>query len=233
MDWTLRSGVRVVIRSYADWCSFNEVFANHEYTLPIRESIASAVGPLRVLDLGANFGYFTLNLADVHAQERKEELAVWMVEASPATCEELRRRIQLSRARMSGSVINGLAGKRSGTATLNYAREDNQNFVAESPQRDHWTRTRGTAELNYVDLAALVADAPGLDLVKCDIEGSEFDFIRSYPDLLGKTKRLVIEFHSAFGDIPDALDRLKTMGFSRSIVLREDAQTPVIYLSRV
>jgi len=234
LDWTLRSGVRVIIRSYADWCSFNEVFANDEYTVPIRESIASAARPLRVLDLGANFGYFTLKLADAYGQERNTgDLCVWMVEASPAVCAELRRRIELSRAKMQWSVINGLVGKRTGTARLNYAHEDNQNFVDASGQRDLWARAGGAEDISYVDLARLVDDAPSVDLIKCDIEGSEFDFIRSYPDLLGKAARLVIEFHSAFGDVAEAVDRLKNAGFGRPVVLREDAKTPVIYLSRV
>jgi FkbM family methyltransferase len=145
----------------------------------------------------------------------------------------LRRRIELSRAKMKWTVTNGLVGKRTGTARLNYAHEDNQNFVDESAQRDLWARAGGAEDISYVDLAALVNDAPSIDLIKCDIEGSEFDFIQSYPDLLRKTVRLVIEFHSAFGGVAEAVDRLKVAGFGRPVVLREDAKTPVIYLSRV
>ena len=234
LDWALRSGVRLMIRSYADWCSFNEVFANDEYTIPIRDTIASGSRPLRVLDLGANFGYFTLKLADMFSLERRgDDITVWMVEGSPDVCVELKRRIEFSRAKLKWSVTDGLVGKRTGSAKFNYAREDNQNFVDESEQRDIWATKGGAEKLDYVDLSALVGEAPTIDLIKCDIEGSEFDFLQSYPDLLAKTARLVIEFHSAFGAVAEAVGRLKEMGFARSVVLRDDAQTPVIYLARV
>ena len=233
LDWNLRSGVRVIIRSYADWCSYNEIFANDEYTVPIREVIAAGTQSLRVLDLGANYGYFTLRMADEHRLVRaKDDLMVWLVEASPTVCKELRRRMDFSKAKMKWTVTNGLVGKRTGTARLNYAVEDNQNFVDESAQRDLWARTGGAEQLSYVDLVALVKDEPRIDLIKCDIEGSEYDFLRSYPDLLKKTARLVIEFHSTFGDIAEAVKCIKEMGFERSVVLRDDASCPVIYFSR-
>jgi FkbM family methyltransferase len=221
--------VRVILRSYADWCSYNEIFVNDEYTRPIRESVASGASPLRVLDLGANFGYFALKLADVFLQERpSDELVVWMVEASPTVCAELRHRMESSQARMKWTVTHGLVGKRTGTARLNIAREDNQNFVGQPDG----SGAGGTLEVRYVDLAALVGDAPVIDLIKCDIEGSEFDLIESYPDLLARTTRLVVEFHRKFGDVTQATDRLKDLGFLSPVVLRDDDTSPVFYFSR-
>ncbi len=234
LDWNLRSGVRLIIRSYADWCSFNEVFANDEYTVPIREAIASGNRPLRVFDLGANFGYFTLRMADQFQQERgASDLSIWMIEASPTVCAELRRRMETSKMKVKWTATNGLVGKRTGTATLNYAVEDNQNFVDETANREGWAQRGGAESISYVDVAAMVKDEPVIDLIKCDIEGSEFDFLASYPDLLQKTTRLVIEFHVAFGDIPAAVERIKGEGFTRAVVLREDAVAPVWYFSRV
>lgn len=233
LNWSLRSGTRVIIRSYADWCSYNEVFANDEYTVPIREAIAGGGRPLRVLDLGANFGYFALRIADQYRQERgADDLSLWMIEASPTVCAELRRRMESSNAKMNWTAINGLVGKRTGTAKLNYAVEDNQNFVDESANRKGWEQKGGAEEISYVDIAAMVKNEPVIDLIKCDVEGSEFDFLASYPDLLKKTARLVIEFHSAFGDVTKAVQRIKDAGFARSVVLREDAQTPVYYFAR-
>lgn len=233
LDWSLRSGTRLMIRSYADWCSFNEIFANDEYTLPIRETLNGGKRPLHILDLGANFGYFGLRIADQHFENRgTDELTLWMVEASPDVSAELRRRMGCSKSRMKWFVTQGLVGKRSGAARLNYAVEDNQNFVNESGQQDSWKQTGGSDEIRYVDVAEMVKEAAVIDLIKCDIEGSEYDFLRSYPDLLKKTTRMVIEFHSAFGDIAEATRMVTNSGFTRVAVLREDSQTPVVYFSR-
>ena len=44
---------------------------------------------------------------------------------------------------------------------------------------------------------------------------------------------VVVEFHTAFGDVAESVKRIKDAGFARSIVLRDDAKTPVIYFARV
>ena len=73
---------------------------------------------------------------------------------------------------------------------------------------------------------------PVIHLIKCDIEGSEFSLIESYPALLRKTRRMVIEFHSPFGDIPRAIETMRNLGFTKVSTLRESALTPTIYFSR-
>ena len=83
-----------------------------------------------------------------------------------------------------------------------------------------------------MDLNSVTADMPVVHLIKCDIEGSEFAFLENYAELLGKTRRVVIEFHSPFGDIARATETLRNMGFPKVITLRESPQTPTIYFSR-
>ena len=73
---------------------------------------------------------------------------------------------------------------------------------------------------------------PVIHLLKCDIEDSEFTLIESYPELLRKTRRAVIEFHSPFGDIPRATETLKGLGFSKVVTLRESPLTPTVYFAR-
>lgn len=232
LDWKLRSGLPIIIRSYADWCSYNEMFANAEYTEPIIDALAAS-DRLAVLDLGANVGYFTLRLLDLYLQQTNtREISVWMVEASPELCEELTERVKVNDGGIRLSIVNGLVGKRSGTAQLNYAKEDNQNFVSESVQRDGWRQARGAEQLNYIDLDLLLREVATIDLIKCDIEGSEFQLVDSYPDLLRKTRRLVVEFHAAFGDVGKTTSYLTELGFSRFTVVRDDPAVPVLYFTR-
>ena len=84
----------------------------------------------------------------------------------------------------------------------------------------------------YVDLDATTSDMPAIHLIKCDIEGSEFSLIESYPALLGKTRRVVIEFHSPFGDIPRATETMRSLGFTKTVTLRESTLTPTVYFSK-
>ena len=86
--------------------------------------------------------------------------------------------------------------------------------------------------VRYTDLDALTAEMPVVHLIKCDIEGSEYAFLDNYAGLLGKTRRIVIEFHSAFGDIAAATEKLKGIGFTKVKVLRESPLAPTIYFSR-
>ncbi len=237
LDFRLRSGIDVIVRNYADWCTYNDLFVNGEYSEAIVEAIAEwqpAAGkePLYVLDLGANTGYFTLQLADMFLQKCPlGTLAVRLVEASPKVAAELSRRLVINNRRVVPTVINGLAGKREGSGELNLGKEDTVNFVGQAA--DLWGRSRGAEVVPYVDLDAATADIPVIHLIKCDIEGSEFSLIESYPALLRKTRRVVIEFHSPFGDIPRATETMRSLGFTQVATLRESTLTPTIYFSKV
>lgn len=237
LDFTLRSGINVIIRNYADWCTYNDLFVNGEYREPIEDALrewqlAPNREPLCVLDLGANTGYFTLQLADIFLQKTQTgALSVCLVEASPRVTAELRRRLVIPDSRVKTNILNGLAGMREGSARLNLGKEDTVNFVGDATDKS--ARPRGVERVPYVDLSAATADIPLIHLIKCDIEGSEFSLIESYPDLLRKTRRIVIEFHSPFGDIALASDTLKGMGFTNGSVLRESPTTPILYFSRV
>ena len=238
LDFQLRSGIKVIVRNYADWCTYNDLFVNAEYTPAIDDAIAEwapAAGRERlcVLDLGANTGYFTLQLADIFLRKCPVgELAVRLVEASPDVAAELARRLVIHDARVAAKIINGLVGKREGAAELNFGAEDTVNFVGDTENRDLWSEAKGGRMVRYVDLDAATEDMPVVHLIKCDIEGSEFPFMENYPGLLQKTRRLVIEFHSPFGDIARAIEGLKAMGFSKVSYLRESPMTPTIYFAR-
>ena len=235
-DFRLRSGIDVIVRNYADWCTYNDLFVNGEYSDAITDAIAewkpaAETEPLCVLDLGANTGYFTLQLADMFLQKCPlGTLKVRLVEASPKVATELRRRLVIKDSRVVPTVINGLAGKREGSAELNLGKEDTVNFVGEAA--DLWGRSRGAEVVPYLDLDATTSDMPAIHLIKCDIEGSEFSLIESYPALLGKTRRVVIEFHSPFGDIPRATETMRSLGFTKTVTLRESTLTPTVYFSK-
>lgn len=238
LDFTLRSGINVIIRNYADWCTYNDLFVNGEYKEAIDDTLAewtpnAGKERLCVLDFGANTGYFTLQMADIFLHRCPVgELAIRPVEASPKVTAELRRRLVIPGKRVDAKITSGLVGKRTGAARLNFGKEDTVNFVGDTGDGNQWVDARGAQSVNYVDLDALTAEMPVVHLIKCDIEGSEYEFLANYSGLLGKTRRIVIEFHSPFGDIAAATEKLQGMGFTKVQVLRESQQTPTIYFSR-
>ena len=239
LDFTLRSGIRIIVRNYADWCTYNDLFVNGEYREAMDDAIAewtpsAAKDRLCVLDLGANTGYFTLQMADTFLHRCPVgNLMIRPVEASPQVAEELQRRLVIPRERVDVKITNGLAGKREGSARLNLGKEDTVNFVSDGDgDGEQWDAKRGTQMVRYTDLDLLTAEMPVVHLIKCDIEGSEYGFLDNYAGLLGKTRRIVIEFHSAFGDIAAATEKLRGMGFTKGKVLRESALAPTVYFSR-
>ena len=238
LDFVLRSGIKIIIRNYADWCTYNDLFVNGEYKEAMDEAIAEwspTAGKERlcVLDLGANTGYFTLQIADIFLHKCPVgNLAIRPVEASPKVAEELRRRLIIPGGRVDAKIINGLVGKREGSARLNFGKEDTVNFVGDTGDGGQWESERGAETVRYVDLDAATSEMPVVHLIKCDIEGSEYAFLENYAGLLAKTRRVVIEFHSPFGDIAAATEKLKGMGFTKVMTLRESTVTPTIYFSR-
>jgi hypothetical protein len=66
--------------------------------------------------------------------------------------------------------------------------------------------------LQFVDLESLIPDGP-IALIKCDIEGSEGDFIRNYRGLLDRTESLIFEFHDCSSDQENLVGILEASGF--------------------
>lgn len=234
LEWTLPSGVKLKIRSYADWCTYNEVFVSQEYKQAVCETLAENKDRLCVLDLGANTGYFSLMLIDQFLRAHNNGLLMLRpVEASPSTVCELKHRLTFKNNRLDVQVVSGLVGNRSGTGKFHLAKEDNQNFVSTSDNVVSWRETRGAQHLCYVDLDVISSDMQTIDLIKCDIEGSEFVFLTNYQELLRKTRRLVIEFHGAFGDFKSAAETLRSFGFTRCVVLKDSPTLPTLFFSKV
>ena len=55
-----------------------------------------------------------------------------------------------------------------------------------------------------------------VDLIKCDIEGAEWELINDYPNLLSSTKYLLLEWHSwhpGGGSLDQIIERLSYLNF--------------------
>ncbi|HEX9668518.1 MAG TPA: FkbM family methyltransferase [Thermoanaerobaculia bacterium] len=224
----LPSGLEVAVESPADWTIYNDVFADGEYDEAICAALddAPADRPLAVLDLGANVGYFALRLADL-AQRRGIDFRITCLEPSRALVRELERRL-LPQAALAGRVrlVPGLAGRRGGAGRLF---ESPHHFEHSALPRDGGRQVAAP----YVDLAALTADWPRVDLLKCDIEGAELELLETYAgDLLPRVRRAVVELHHRRCDTARCLELLAAAGFGPPRVLREAYGCSVVLLAR-
>jgi hypothetical protein len=78
-------------------------------------------------------------------------------------------------------------------------------------------------EVDYVDIEAFLPSGKEVDLLKCDIEGSEELFVKEYSGLLCRTKLAVFEFHGNDCDVDNCRNMLLSMGLESVLVLRQNA----------
>ena len=219
----LRSGVRLRVKDHPDWAVFAEVFVDGGYDRAILDTVRDAAAreggaqtagtqtagvgrPVVVLDLGANAGFFTLRVVDLLRREAPgAEARVLAVEAGDRPARKFRDRVfGDNRLGREVTLVHGLVGRRTGSAPfVEYPATTTNNVFDE---------VIGGATLDYVDLEAHVGPGP-VDLVKCDIEGSEQAFLESYGPLLARTRRVVVELHEAFVDYDACRDLLRGAGF--------------------
>jgi FkbM family methyltransferase len=216
LEYTLQSGVTLKVASKGEWWTYNDISVNREYDLPIQTVLQSRSSehPFTVLDLVANVGFFTLRVVDLMQQSSLETLAsdMTLVEGSPATYRELQDRLSLQNLSwLSLRVVHGLVGQREGSGFIHESALHVKNTIMNTRQRDG-------VRVDLVDLVQIMEEKPTIDLLKCDVEGSELLFIQNYADLLRRVKNAVFEFHHEQCDPTACVDLLEQLGFHQRVL---------------
>ena len=218
LECELRSGLRVEVRNRSDWEIYNEVFVNYEYDVPINYALDTyrSDQPLAVVDLGGNVGYFALRCADeCIVRGIGDDLSLVVVEGAPSLFEQLRERVRAQPLlREKVSLLKGLVGRKAGEAYITGSHLHYSNVACDEPRP-------GSSRASYIDLNKELEKFESINLIKCDIEGSEFDFIDNYENLLKKTRAAVFEFHRYGRSLDDARAKLRHYGLNRRVVLRD------------
>ena len=220
LEHTLDSGLTVKVASKGEWWIYNDIFVNGEYDVPIQAALSAASEkPFVVLDLGANVGYFAFRVLDLIRRQHLDAIVpdITMVEGSPTTFAELESRIgsqQLAPA--SVQMIHGLVGRRTGSALIRESAVHVKSGIVDVPAG------RGV-NVAFVDVDSLMKDKTEIDLLKCDIEGSELMFIENYGDLLHKVKHAVFELHHDQCDTKKCMAILESLGFRQTILRANDS----------
>jgi FkbM family methyltransferase len=228
LEHTLDSGLTVKVASKGEWWIYNDIFVNGEYDVPIQAALdASSGNRFVVLDLGANVGYFAFRVLDLIRRQHLDHIIpdMTMVEGSPRTFAELESRIRSQQlAPASVHIVHGLVGERTGSALIRESAVHVKSGIVGI------TAGQGIS-VAFVDVNSLMRDKTEIDLLKCDIEGSELMFIENYSELLRKVKYAVFELHHDHCDTGKCMTMLENLGF-RQTVLRSNDSFCVAFYSR-
>lgn len=152
----------------------------------------------RILDLGANCGAFS-----VFATKRWPGCIVEAFEPSPDMFPILKKNTKhLAEVHIHNVAIAAEAGRRNFYAGP-------WNYGEGSLIADINLREGATPQCEVTCVAA--ASLPQADIIKCDIEGAEWEFVDNYP-FLGDAALIMIEYHRN-GDKEKLEEKLKPLGF--------------------
>ncbi len=155
-----------------------------------------------VADVGANFGYYTLLLADMVGEHGH----VFAIEPNREVAALLRQSVVLNGFAQRTSVIEAAAGAEIGTGLL-YAphREFKNAHIIDSPQ--NVIPENGTLQqVQQIVIDDLLASRQSIDFMKIDAEGSEEAIVRGMQKCIAAYRpSIVLEFNAARGKEPKAL----------------------------
>ena len=163
--------------------SFSEIFIQQEYSDFIPDEPIT-----NILDLGAHYGYFSLWLQSKRPQDEIHSL---MVEPSQKCQRSLDRLAKYSKLDGRFQYLQAAVGNPKEERTQFFERPfmGGSLFSSSSTDRSYEVNTLTcTDEQNSKEQS--------FDLIKCDLEGAEWDFIVHYSFLLKNSKFLVMEWHS-------------------------------------
>jgi FkbM family methyltransferase len=212
LRFKLNSGVEISVGSKTDWLSYNCLFLSGEYDSAILPLLSNLNEKAVVLDLGCNTGFFTLRCLDLLGREAFTGNLGWMaIDASDTMLEIYRDRVLRTNG-LEGCVeiVRGLVGKRSGATEFYESTNHGANTCV--PRLVERERRYSRNMIQFVDVETLIPEGP-IALIKCDIEGSEVDFVKNYGGLLSRTKSLIFEFHDCGSEQEGIIEILKTSGF--------------------
>jgi FkbM family methyltransferase len=157
--------------------------------------------PQLVVDLGAHCGHFVV-LSELIAEERFGHSAAQYIlfEGLTEMVENIRATLRDTGLTGRCEVVHGLVGLRSGKAHLR-GRPTN---MLESSAVSGIGAVRGE-EVSYIDLLTRLPEGQMIDILKVDIEGSEYDLVENYPHLLERARVVAMEIHPVPGRSVDRM----------------------------
>lgn len=181
-------GGNLSLNNKYDIASLRDVFMSMHYWRAF-EHLSSPPG--LIVDLGAHCGHFSV-LCHLAILERFgiDSAEYILVEALPLLIPKIQRVVEEAGFSQQVKIVQGLVGKVEGIASF---QTDPRNLLSSKalPESSNGRSTK----LAYKDLDSIVPPGIPIDILKIDIEGSEYDLVRNYRHILLSAKILLIEVH--------------------------------------
>ena len=179
----LESGYWAHLLEKDSYDSFSEIFIKQEYLEFIPDEPIS-----RILDIGAHYGYFSLWLQSRHPEI---ELSSLMIEPSPSCARSLQNLAKQE-------ILDGrffFPSKKHWPSC--FRKQSFLRSISHGRFEIFLISIRKAIQVQNLSEADLVenSEAP-YDLIKCDIEGSEWAFLNNFQNLIKESKYLLLEWHS-------------------------------------
>ena len=184
---SLGDGIHCPIVSLEHWASYQNIFVEKEYD-PL---LARIPLPARWLDLGCHAGHFTLLMMKLHARAGTSQgTAALLLDPDPRVEPAINAIRKVNpQAACRFQFLQGAIGD--GSESLAFSEGAYMTSKIVTQTNEH---TRPVPCLN--ETAIMQALPPPYDLIKLDVEGGEYHFLRHYPQLLARTRHLLFEWHS-------------------------------------
>lgn len=168
------------------------------------------VAPNKIIDLGANFGYFTVLANQVLSYKWPTNIFYYhLIEANQNLIKPLKKSLNDAGIE-TYKIHNGLAGPRENQFFMN----NSQNLMASKID------TEGSLT-SYIDFNQITFEKP--DLIKIDIEGAEFELFENFFEWISTAQNIIIEFHETTNRFKAVNYQLLNAGFQNVIERRESS----------
>lgn len=164
------------------------------------------VAPSFVVDLGGHCGHFAV-LTELVIEDRfgQSHARYLVVEAFADLLGNIRQTFDDTGIASRCTLVHGLVGRRVGSGELRINRSNLlESSVASRISAD------SSQKVAYVDLLRYIPEGKPIDILKVDIEGSEYDLVDAYPTLIRQANLVVMEIHTvagrSFGEVLQALE---------------------------
>lgn len=176
-----------------------------------------------VADIGANFGYYSVLMADLVGPAGR----LLAVEPNPAATDLLADTLAINGFESRTRLVRAALGARQGRAMLHVPTSEPKNARVVARIDGAGAADASHFEVPVYPLDALVLSGDRIDFLKIDTEGAEEDVIAGFAETIGRTRpEIVLEFNPGRCRNPsDFLARLRVW-YPVIRVLGFDGETP-------